>query len=91
MQVLLHDDITGAGECRVLLGGDRHRRLGRRAGGVLGAVDEAEQVALVPVFEAVHLVDDRDHTGQPLQDLGSQFEAQEELPGADVQQHVAVR
>ena len=47
VQVLLHDHVAAAGELRVLVADQR--RAAARPGRVLGAVDEAEQVALVEV------------------------------------------
>ena len=75
----------------------RNRGLRRRSGGadrqrtvrVLGAVDEAEQVAVVEEPEAVHLVDDGDRTRHRLDHLGGQFEADVEHLGADVEQQIA--
>ena len=46
VDVLLHDDVAAARERRVLVA-DQDRRRGRGALGILGAVDEPEQVALV--------------------------------------------
>ena len=56
MQVLLDDHVAAAGVRRVL--GADHRRLDRvLAGRVLRPVHEADQVPVVEVAEAVHLVD----------------------------------
>ena len=55
MKVLLHDHITSAGEPRVLLADD-----GRVASwlidGIFGPVDEADQIAIIEIFEAVDFV-----------------------------------
>ena len=69
----------------------RAARAARRAGRVLGAVDEPEQVALVEVDEAVHLVGDRRRAVQPRHDLLGELEAQVHPGRADVEQQVAGR
>ena len=90
VQVLLDDDVAAAGEGRVLVA-DQDRGDRRLALRVLGAVDEAEQVALVEGPEAVHLVDHPARPAaaghQPLREL----EAQVQAVGADVEQQVARR
>ena len=50
-----------------------------------------EQVTLVEVLEAVHLVDDVDRARQSVHDLRRELEAQIHPPGADVEQQVAGR
>ena len=59
VHVLLHVDVAAAREVGVLVAdlGGGHRQWSVR---VLGAVDEAEQVAVVEELEAVHFVDDGD-------------------------------
>ena len=64
-------------------------RAGSRAGRVLRAVDESEQIALVEVAEAVHLVDDLRNAVQPVVDQAGQLEAQVHPGRADVEQQVA--
>lgn len=88
VQVLLHDDVAAALELRVLVA-DHHRGERGVALRVLGAVDEAHQVALVEVLEAVHLVGDGHGAPQPVHQPGGQLEAEVGPAGADVEQHVA--
>ena len=89
MQVLLHDHVAGALELGVLGVGHRHRLDRAVALGVLGPVDEPEQIALVERPEAVDLVDHgrgvAEMLGQPLGEL----EAQIHPLRADVEQQVA--
>ena len=59
--------------------------------GVLGAVDETEQVAFIEVLESVHLVDHGDVGAQPLHDLTRELEAKIHLRGPDVKEQVARR
>ena len=87
--VLLDQQVAAAGVGRVVVLGDHHRVLGVAALGVLGAVDEAEQVALVEGAEAVHLVDDADALVEAVGDQPRQLEAEVEATGADVEEEVA--
>ena len=90
VKVLLHDHVAAAGEGRVLLADD-----GGVDGGlvhrILRAVDEAEQVAIVEVLEAVHFVGRGDGAAEPRHDLRRQLEAQIHARGADMKQDVARR
>ena len=88
MEVLLHHHVTAADEARVLL---PHQHGGLRPGpcGVLGAVDEAEEVAFVEVLEAAHLVPHRDRSAQPSRDHGGESEAQVLARGAYVEEQIA--
>ena len=90
VQVLLDDHVAAAGEGGVLVaddgGGDA--LLARR---VLRAVDEADQVALVEVAKAVHLVRRRDAPPSRAMIWRRQLEAQVHALGADVEQEVARR
>ena len=61
------------------------------AGRVLGAVDEAEQVAHLEVLEAVHLVDDRRRAVEHVHDLAGQLEALVLVRGPDVEEQIARR
>ena len=90
MQVLLHDHVAAAGKGRVLLA-DEGGVDGRLVHGILHAIDEAQQVAIVEVLEAVHFVGRRDGTAEPRHDLGRQFEAQIHAHGADMKEDVARR
>src|SRR6185369_14156375 len=82
------DDVAATAEVRVLVA-DGRERVGRRPGGVLRAVDEAEQVALVEVLEAVCLVDDVDPATEPGHDLAGELEAEVELAGPQMEQQIA--
>ena len=87
MQVLLDDHVAAAGVRRVL--GADHRRLDRvLAGRVLRPVHEADQVPVVEVPEAVHLVDGIRGLTQPRGDVRGQFEAQVHPVRADMEQEV---
>ncbi len=87
VDVLLHVHITAAGEVRILIA-DLAGGQGDLAVRVLGAVDEAEQIAVVEELEAVHLVDDRDGTGHRLGDPAGQLETDVENLGADVEEQI---
>ena len=65
MNILLHDDVAAAGELRILVA-DHDRGEGGGPLGVLGTVDEPEQITLVERPEAVDLVDHAGRTRQPL-------------------------
>jgi hypothetical protein len=90
VDVLLHDDVAAAGEQRVLVAHDDGVRRGV-ALGVLGAVDEAEEVAQVERAEAVDLVGDPRRAAQARAQVLGQLEAQVEAVRADVEQQVAGR
>ena len=90
VQVLLHDDVAAAGEVRIGVA-DQRRRPGRPADRVLGAVDEAEQVALVEVAESVHLVHHGDRPGQPGHGLGDELKTQVHPLVPDVEEQVTRR
>lgn len=63
-----------------------HRGFRIGAFGVLGAIDEPEQVALVEVAEAMHLVEDLGVALQPVHQLPGQFEAQVHPARSQVEQ-----
>ena len=90
VRVLLHDDVAATGELRILVA-DEHRRCGRGPLRVLRAVDEAQQVALVEVLEAVRLVDDVGVTAEAIHDLAAQLEAHVHVMRAHMQEQVARR
>ncbi len=90
VQVLLHDDVAAAGEVGIFLTDQHGCRCGR-AGGILGAVDEAQQVAFVEVFEAMHLVDDLGVRSEPRGQLARELKAQIHPPGPDVEEQIAGR
>src|SRR5207244_1363976 len=90
VQVLLHDSIAPARESRVLVaydgGGDR--QLICR---VLGPVDETDQVAVVEMLEAMHLIDGGHCPAEPNHELRREFEAEVHSGGTDVEEDVAGR
>jgi hypothetical protein len=88
VQVLLHDHVAAPCEGGILVP-DQRRPRGGGTGGVFGAVDKADQVAVVEVAEAVHLGCDGHRAAEPAHDLAGQFEAQVHPHGADMEQHVA--
>ena len=90
VEVLLHDHIAAAGKSRVLLADDGGVD-GGLVHGILRAVDETEQVAIVEVLEAMHLVRHGDGAAEPRHDLDRQLEAQIHARGADVKEDVARR
>jgi hypothetical protein len=75
---------------RVLIANDgpQHARL---AVGVLRAVDEADQIAIVHVSEAVRLVDDPHRVAELPHDQPDQLVAEVAPLGTHVQEHIAVR
>jgi hypothetical protein len=74
VKVLLHDDVTSAGECCVLLG-DPYGIGQGLAGRILRAVHESNQIAVIEVLESVHLIRRRDGSAQSNYDLRRKFEA----------------
>lgn len=88
VQVLLHDHITAVGEVRVAVT-DQNCGNGVVVLGVLGAVDEPQEVAAVEVAEAVGFVDDLRDTTQAIVDLRHEFEAQVHRRRPHVEQEVA--
>ena len=88
--VALHGDVAAAGVRGILVADDGEGEA-LIAARVLGAVDEADQVAAVEVGEAVRLVDDRDGVAEAGEDQAGELVAEVLALGADVQQHVAGR
>ncbi|GAA2769800.1 hypothetical protein GCM10019017_08240 [Streptomyces showdoensis] len=83
VQVLLHDHVAAAPESGVLVA-DEDGPGRDPALGVLAAVDESQQVTLVEVAEAVHLVDDGHGTREAPRDQPGQLEAEVHALGAYV-------
>ena len=90
MQIFLRDHIAAAGKRGILRADERgvDHRLPTR---ILGAVDEAQKVAVVEVAKAVHLVDRGDRVAELGHDLRRDLEAQVHPLGADMEQEVARR
>ena len=90
VQVLLHDHVAPARERGVLVAhGDRRER--GRTLGVLGAVDETQQVALVERSEPVHLVDDPHVPAERAHQTLRELEAEIQALGSEVEEQVARR
>ena len=88
VEIFLHDHVAAAGERGVLAADDRG--FGRfRAARILGSVDEAQEVAVVEVAEAVNLVDRRHGVAKPRHDLRRHLEAEVHPPGANMEQKIA--
>ena len=90
VHVLLNDDVAAAGELLVL-GADDGRFSSGRSRRVLSPIDKADQVTLVEVPEPVHLVADRDRSGQPVHDLRGVLKAQVHPVRPDMEEKVARR
>ena len=88
VEVFLNNDVAPAAEGGVLLADDGGVACGLAAG-VFGAVDEAEDVAVVEVAEAVGLVGDGDVIAECVHDVGGELEAEVDAFGADVEEEVA--
>ena len=90
MEIFLHDDVAAAGEGRVFVA-DEHGVDRCLASGILRPVDETEEIAVVEIAEALHLVHRRNGVAEARHDLRGQLEAQIHALGADVEQQVARR
>ena len=86
----MHDHVAAAGEGGVfgahISGIDR-----RLPGRVLGAVDKADEIAVVEIAKAVHFVDRRHRLAELSHDLRRQFETQVHALGANVKDEIARR
>ncbi|MBM7823702.1 hypothetical protein JOE55_002076 [Kocuria palustris] len=91
VEVLLHDDVAGPRVVRIIGGVDAHPVLGRLALRILGAVDVAEQVALVEELEAVGLVDHLGVTAQPIPHHARELAAHVHVLGPQMQEQIARR
>ena len=90
VKVFLYDHIAAAGEGGVFLADQRGVDRGPLHG-VFRAVDETKQVAVVEVFEALHLVGRKHGVAKPRHDARRHLEAQVHARGADMEQQVARR
>ena len=88
VQVFLHQDIAAAGKGSVLFAHQR-RLEGQSASRILRPIDETDQVAILKVAEALHLVGNRNRVADACHDLGCQLKADVHSLGTDVKQHVA--
>lgn len=90
MKVLLHDHITAAGKGCIFLADDGGLDRGLFHG-IFRPIDEADQVAIVEVLEAVHFIGRGDRAAEPRHDQCRQFEAQIHSLGADMKEDVTRR
>ena len=88
VEILLHNDVAAAGERRIF-GADQRGFHGGLIPRIFGAVDKAEEIAVVEVTESVHLVDRRNDDADAGHDLRRELEAQIHALGANVEQQVA--
>ena len=88
VQIFLDDDVAAAGELWVFGFGDEGGVEGGEAAGIFGAVDEAEEVAVVEVAEAVGFVDGFESGADAGHDLGYQLEAEIHALGAEMEEEV---
>ncbi len=90
VKIFLRDHVAAAGECGILRADERgvDHRLPTR---IFGAVDEAQEVAVIEVAKAVHLVDRRDRVAELRHDLRRDLETQVHPLGADMKQEVSRR
>src|SRR5215813_5698839 len=90
MQVLLYDHVAPTGKRGILLADDGgvdsslfHR--------VLRPIDEADQVAIIEVVEAVHFIHRGNCAAEPRHDLCRQFEAQVHARCTDMKKDITRR
>ena len=81
----MHDDVAAAREWRVFRLDER--RLGQiGAGGIFGAVDEAEEVSGIEVAKAMDLIGDRHGVAERLENEPLELETHVGAIGPDVEQ-----
>ena len=87
VQIFLHDHVAAARERGILVADERSfdHRLPTR---ILRAVDEPQEVAVIEVAKAMHLVDRRDRVAERRHDLRRHLEAEVHPLGADMEQQV---
>src|ERR1700722_4326019 len=90
MEILLRDHIAAACE-RLILRADQRRVDHRLPTGIFCSVDEAQEITIVEVAKAMHLVDRGDGVPELGHDLRRHLEAQVHPLGADMEQEVARR
>src|SRR5215510_3275892 len=90
MQVLLYDYVAPTDKRGILLAdeGGVDSSLCHR---VLRPIDEADQVAIIEVVEAVHFIHRGNCAAEPRHDLCRQFKAQIHTRGADMKEDVTRR
>ena len=81
-------DVASSGERRIFAS-DSHGGDGVAAHRIFGAVDEADEVSVLEVLEAVNLVDHRGCAVQSLRDLPSHLETRIHAHRADVEEQIA--
>ena len=85
MEIFLHDHIAATGEGGILLAdecGIDHRLTAR----ILGAVDEAQEVAVIEVTKAVDFIDRRNRVAEACHDLRRNLEAKVHPLRTDMEQ-----
>ena len=90
MKVLLNDHVAPAGKRGILFaddGGLDRSRFHR----ILRPIDEADQVAIIEIVEAVYFIRGGDGVAEPRHDLCRQFKAQIYAHGADMKEDVTRR
>ena len=90
MQIFLHDHITTAGKIGIFIAHERGG-FGGLPSRIFGAVDKADQIAVVEKFKAMHLVRDRNRAGEPGHDVRGKLEAQVHARRTDMKEDVAGR
>ena len=90
VKVFLDDYIAAAGEIGVFLA-DHGGVDGGLRDGIFRSVDETQQIAIIEVSEAMHLVRHRRGAAKPRHDLRRHLEAQVHARGANMEQQVARR
>lgn len=88
MQVFLNNDIAAASKSRVFLT-NQGRIKGGLAGGVFRAIDKAEQITFIKIFETVNFIHNGGDAFQPGHDSRAQFKTQIHAGGADMEQQVS--
>src|SRR5262245_49311043 len=90
LSLFLHDYVAAPGERSILLADDRGIDHGLAAR-IFGAVDEAEQIAVVEVTKALNLIDRQDRAAKARHDLRRHLEAKVHPLGTDVKEQVPRR
>jgi hypothetical protein len=84
----LHQDVAAAGEHGILIANE-HGVSGCFTPGILCAIDEAEEIAVIEVSEAVHFIDLGNRSPDTRHDLRRKLEAQIHVLSSDMEQQIA--
>src|SRR5208282_105228 len=88
VKVLLHDDI--AATCKGgVLAADDYGLTSDIPPRILSTIDEADDIAIVEIPEAVNLIGNRNGIADAVHDLGRQFKTKVHAFGSNVEQDVA--